>query len=278
MPIDPEIWTQTLNDLLVVFLTWLPRLAGALALLFIGWIVARLVQFLLTSMLRRLGLDRLAERSGASAILSDSGLDPSAAALLARLIYWLVLLVFVLAAAESLSLPGVADTFAGLLAYIPNVIAAALILLLGGLVSRVAGDTVGALARQAGVGAGPLVGQVVRYVLLIFVGILALDQLGVETGMLTAVAIALIASLALAMAVAFGFGSRDLARNIMAGFHAKDEFVVGQSVRVRGHEGRLVRIGSVKSILETDDGQISLPNLALAEEEVVVLGEPDSST
>jgi small-conductance mechanosensitive channel len=252
-------------------MAWLPALVSALVLLILGWVVARLVQTFLAGLLRRLGIDRLAERAGATHILAESGFDPSAANLMARLVYWLVLLVFILAAAESLGLRGVADTFGGLLAYLPNVLAAALILLLGGLVARVVGDAVGALATQTGVSAGPIVGQAVRYILLIFVVILALEQLGVETTLLTTVAMALIAATALALALAFGLGSREVARNIMAGFHATEELTLGQSLIVRGHTGRLVHIGPVKSVIETEAGRVSLPNSALVEEEVTTV-------
>ena len=268
MPLDPEFWRQVLNRIASDVMAWLPVLVGALLLLILGWVVARLIQAFLAGLLRRLGLDRLAERAGATHILAESGFDPSAANLIARLVYWLVLLVFVLAAAESLGLQGVADTFGGLLAYLPNVLAAALILLLGGLVARVVGDAVGAMAIRSGASAGPIVGQAVRYILLIFVIILALEQLGVQTTLLTTVAIALITATALALALAFGLGSREVARNIMAGFHATEEFALGQNLTVRDHTGRLVHIGPVKSVIETEAGRVSLPNSALVEEEV----------
>ncbi|UCC85746.1 MAG: mechanosensitive ion channel [Anaerolineales bacterium] len=276
MPVDPEFWTQVVNRIASDIMAWLPALASALVLLILGWVVARLIQAFLAGLLRRIGIDRLAERAGATHILAESGFDPSAANLIARLVYWLVLLVFVLAAAESLGLRGVADTFGGLLAYLPNVLAAALILLLGSLVARVVGDAVGALATQSGASAGPIVGQAVRYALLTFVVILALEQLGVETTLLTTVAIALIAATALALALAFGLGSREVARNIMAGFHASEEFTLGQSLTVRGHTGRLVHIGTVKSVIETEAGRVSLPNSALVEEEVTT-GSTDTA-
>ena len=75
----------------------------------------------------------------------------------------------------------------------------------------------------------------------------------------------------LALALAFGFGSRDLARNIMAGYHARESFEEGQQLSVRGHSGQLVSIGTVKSVIKTGKGLVSLPNSVLTEEEVTVL-------
>lgn len=271
MPFDPQFWMNLWEETLVSFVVWLPNLLGALALLLIGWLVARLVQFIIGGLLRRLQVDVLTERVGISRLLSNAGLDPSASHMLARLAYWLILFVFVLAAAETLGLIGIAEMLNRLVAYLPNVLAAALILLLGSLMAQVLGDAIGKMAVQAGVAAGAALGQAVRYTLLVFAIILALDQLGIHTGLLTIAASTLVIAMALALALAFGFGSRDLARNIMAGFHARESFKAGQQLSVRSHSGRLVNIGTVKSEIETGDGLVSLPNSVLMEEEVTVL-------
>lgn len=271
MPFDPEFWTQIWGDFVVGAMAWLPRLLGAIVWLLLGWGVARLAQYILASLLRRLGLDRISERVGATQVLTDAGLEPSASRLIARLVYWIILLVFVLGAAESLGLQGVVNTLEGLVAYLPSVLAAALIVLIGGLIARVVGDAVGALSRQAGVRAGAALGQGVRYVLLVFVIILALEQLGIQTTLLTTVATVLIAATALALALAFGLGSRELARNIMAGLHARESFREDQQVAVDGHAGRLVSIGPVKTVIDTDAGLVSLPNVTLTEEAVTVI-------
>jgi small-conductance mechanosensitive channel len=272
MPFDPEFWTETLGTIVSDIVAWLPSLLGALLWLLLGWIVARLLQFILSNLLRRLGLDRVAERAGATQVLTNAGLNPSASYLIARVVYWLILLVFILAAAESLGLQGVVETLRAVIAYVPNILAAALILLLGSLIARLLGDAVGALAVQSGLSSGVIVGQAVRYILLIFVGILTLGQLGIQTTLLTTVIIVLITAIALSLALAFGIGSRDLARNIMAGMHAKETFVIGQQLQVREQTGQLVSIGPVKATIETQNGLISFPNSVLIEEEVAIVG------
>jgi hypothetical protein len=271
MPFDPQFWTNLWEETLGMVVMWLPNLLGALVLLLVGWLVARLVQFVIGGLLRRLRLDALTERVGISRILSNAGLDTSVANLLARLAYWLILFVFVLAAAESVGLIGISEMLNRLVGYLPNVLAAALILLLGSLIAQVVGDAMRGMATQAGVAAGPALGQIVRYTLLVFTIILALGQLGIQTDLLTIAASALVIATTLALALAFGFGSRDLARNIMAGFHAKEAFKEGQQLNVRGHSGQLVSIGTVKAVIKIDEGMVSLPNSVLTEEEVTVL-------
>lgn len=271
MPFDPQFWTGLWEDTIGAVVMWLPNLLGSLALLLIGWLVARMAQFIIGGLLRRLRLDSLTERVGISRILSNAGMDPSVSSLLARLTYWLILFVFVLAAVESLGLIGFADTLNQLVGYLPNVLAAALILLLGSLIAQVVGDALREMTTRAGVAAGPALGQIVRYTLLIFAVILALAQLGIQTDLLIIAASSLLVATSLALALAFGIGSRDLARNIMAGFHAKESFEEGQRLDVRGHSGELLSIGAVKSLIKTSNGTLSLPNSVLMEEEVTVL-------
>lgn len=279
MPFDPQFWSDTFSEIVTNILSWLPSLAGALLWLVIGWIVARIVQFILANLLRRLGLDRVSEKAGINKFLTDANLDPSISRMIARLTYWLILLIFILAAAESLGLEGVASTLSALVAYLPNVLAATLILVIGGLIARLVGDGIGALAIQSGLSTGALLGQVIRYVLLIFIGILALGQLGIQTTLLSTVTVVLITAIALALALAFGIGSRDVARNIMAGMHVKDNYTIGQALKVRGISGKVVNVGTVKTLLETDGGLVSLPNTVLIDEEVTVLlgGETDAA-
>jgi small-conductance mechanosensitive channel len=253
----------------------LPALVGGLLWLILGWIIARVVQAVVAGLLRRIGFDRVAERAGIRRWLVDAGLETSTSYLVARLTYWLILLLFVLAAAESLGLAGVVDTLEALIAYLPNVLAAVLILLLGSLVARVVGDAVGALTSQAGVTGGAAAGRVVNVVLLIFVVLLALGQLGIETTLLTTVTTVLITATALALALAFGLGSRDLARNIMAGMHAREAFAPGQEIRLGDHQGQLVDIGAVKTVIATEGALLSLPNARLVEEAVTVLVEEE---
>jgi len=266
-----RIFNRIGNDIL----GWLPTVGGALLLLLLGWIVGRLIQAFLTGLLKRLGLDRLTGKLGISQTLDKAGFGPSVARIVGRFAYWLVLLFFILAAAESLGLEVVAQTFRGFLAFLPQVVVAAIILLFGNLFAKIIGDTIGALAVKSEIAAGDIVGTTIRYILLVFVVILALEQLHVQTAMLTNAALALIGALALALAIAFGSGTRTLAQNIMAGFYVKDEFKVGQKVKVHQHSGEIISMGTVKTTLKVKEQRISLPNSVLTEEEVSIVSDSD---
>ena len=271
MRFDSDTSRELLEQVAGRLTLWLPTLGGALLLVALGWLVARLSQAILGGLLSRLGIDRLARRAGLQKFLEALPNQTSASALLARLVYYVLLLVFVMAAVESLGLSGVSQTLGQLVSYLPNVIAAAVVFLFGGLASRALGDLVGAAAVQRGGPDRAVLGTITYYALLVVIAIISLQLLGVETDLLVILIVSFVAASGTTLALAFGLGNRDLARNLMAGLHAREEFQVGQQLQLRDTAGRLVRIGSAKATFETDQGQLSVPNHRLMDEEVLVL-------
>ena len=173
---NPEFWSSFWQKIQTSIATWLPGLMVAVALLIIGWLVALLSRWIVGGVLRRLGLDRLAERFGVIRTLNEMGLGNSLASLLGRFAYWLFLLIFILAAVESLGLGIVTEALSVLIGYLPNILAAALILLVGGLVARFVGDAVGAFALQSGISSGPFLGKTIQVAILVITVIITLDQ------------------------------------------------------------------------------------------------------
>ena len=250
---------------------------GALLLLIVGWLVARIGQALIVRLLRRLGLDRLADRTGIARGLSTIGSQNTLSYVLARITYWLILIFFILLALGALGLTDVVTSaLNSFFAFLPRLVVATAIFLVGAFVARVLGDAVTAMAVQSNIPSGRVLGQAVRYSLLLVVVILALDELGVQTTILTTIIIVTLAAVALGLALAFGLGNRQLAHGIMAGFHAREEFKAGQELTVGDQSGRLLRIGATKALLETSEGQISIPNVVLLNE-VVRLRPGDES-
>lgn len=271
MPSLTELWTQIVEQFQSVTASALPPLAAALLLLLVGWLLALLGRAIVSGLLRRVGLDRLAERLGIEQALSQLGIETSISRILGRIVYWFILLIFILAATNRLGLVGVTEALRVFIGYLPSVLAAALILFLGVVLGRFLGNAVGTFAEQAGVSGGRVLGQAIRFFVIALAVILAMEQLNLETRLLSTIAVIVIGAVALAMGLAFGLGSRGLAHSIMAGFHAREAFKPGQRLAIRDYTGQLVRINAAQVVLETEAGYVSLPNTALLEEEVLVL-------
>ena len=132
------------------------------------------------------------------------------------------------------------------------------------------------MTEQSNISSGRMLGQAVRYSILLVVVSLSLDELGVQTTILTTIIIVTVSAVALGLAIAFGLGNREVAHSIMAGFHAREEFNPDQTLTIGEHTGRLIRIGATKTLLQTIDGQVSLPNVALLNE--IVQLPPENKT
>lgn len=277
MPWDQAFWTEAMNEIQSHLSTWLPGLLAALLLLLVGWLVARISQALVARLLHRLGLDRLADRTGIDKGLSTIGSQNNLSYLLARVTYWLILIFFILLSLGALGLTDVVTSaLSSFFSFLPRLVVATAIFLIGAFIARVVGDAITAVSVQSNIPNGRALGQAVRYSLLLLVAILALDELGVQTTILTTIVIITVAAVALGLALAFGLGNRQLAHSIMAGFHAREEFKPGQTLTVGDHTGRLIRIGATKTLLDSGEDQISMPNVTLLNQ--VVRLRPEGET
>ncbi len=257
---------KVLNDIMA----WLPSFLGGVLFLIVGLIAAWLIGLALTNILQRVGMDKLAETSGAAGVMAEWGFRRPFSLMIGRFAYWITLILFVLAAAESMGLSIVAGVVNTALAYVPHIVGALLIALVGGLLAGVVGNAVGVLSAEPGLKGRSFIGRLVKYALYVLVFILAVQELGVNTLLMSSVVLAIVAAIGLALAIAFGLGSRKLARNILAGFHARETFTIGSRLKVRHHVGTLTRIGTYKFTLENGAETSSLPNHYLTEEEVTI--------
>jgi hypothetical protein len=202
-------WSQELQRTWAQVVHFLPNLFGAILILGIGYIVGRLLEKAVDALLESVHFDRALERGGVAQALSRSGtkLDPSS--VIAKLVFWAVMLVSIVMAANALELTAVATMFERLVAYIPNVIAAVVIVVLG----LVIGNFVKGLIQTTlgGVGGGSAVAKLASVAIVTLSVFMALDQLGVAQNIVTTAFTLLLGAVALAAGLAFGLGNRELA-------------------------------------------------------------------
>lgn len=274
MPWDPQNWidiiTAALTEMLNQIAAFLPNLIGALLVLLTGWLLAWLGQRIVRRALVRLGFNRLIERAGVTGALDSAGVATSASHLAGRAIYWLLLLTFLMVAVESLGLTGAATALRALVAYLPRVMGAAIVLVGGALLGQFLGKGTQALAAGSGVEFHAALGRAVQYIVLAMAAILAVDQLGLNTTLLNDVLGNLLTVAGAGLALAFALGSREAVRNLLAGFYAKELFEVGQTIEIDGYRGALEAIGPLKAVIAAakDGENVTVPNSALIDKNV----------
>ncbi len=200
---------------LALIIMFTPKLLGFLVILLVGWIVAATIARGVTYLLLRSGFERMASRSGLARLEQEMGIRMNPAKLLGRIVYWFVFLVFVLTAVNALGLPAISALLYRIVAYIPNVFVAVLVLLVGMLVAAfVVALLHGALA-QGRFGNPNIIANIARYAIIGFATLVALYQLQIAPALIETLFTVTIGAVALAFGLAFGLGGRDTAKRYL---------------------------------------------------------------
>jgi hypothetical protein len=201
-----------LNQGLAEIGAFFPRLAAALGILMVGFILAKMVERGTDLILHRIGFDGWMREGGVTEALERAGttLDPSS--VLAKLVFWTVMLLVIILGANALGLSAVSILFSELLAYIPNVIAAVIVLVLGILLGEFVKDLV--LASAGGLSGGPTLARAAKAAVILLAVFMALEQLDIAQDIVLVFFIAVVGAGALATGIAFGLGGRDVASEI----------------------------------------------------------------
>ncbi|MDE1167689.1 MAG: mechanosensitive ion channel [Pseudomonas sp.] len=271
MELDP--WTTSLVAAMTALWTkvasFIPNLFGALVVVLLGFVVAKLLDTLLSKLLAKLGLDRLMAGTGLTKLMSRGGMQVPISTVIGKIVYWFVLLIFLVSAAESLGLQRVSATLDVLALYLPKVFGAALVLLVGVLLAQLVNGVVRGAAEGVRLDYAAGLGRVAQWLVIIISISVAISQLEVKTDLLNHVIVIGLITVGLAVALAMGLGSREIAGQILAGIYVRELFQVGQQVRVGEVEGQIEEIGTVKTTLLTDEGElVSLSNRILLEQRV----------
>ncbi len=198
-------------------LLFMPNLLLAVVVLAAGLVISLIVRFVLHRLLAAMGLDRHAEKSGMLALLRKSGMKGELSRLSAGLVYWLLVIVSVIAALAALRLPQVDRLLSEFYLYLPNVFLAVIVAFIGYALSSFLAKAALVSAVNAGIRMAGLLSRAVRAVVLLLALTVALEQLGIGRGVIFMVFTILFAGLVLALSLAFGLGGKDIAKQYLEG-------------------------------------------------------------
>lgn len=256
--------TDILNDIVETVVRFLPNLLVAAVLVLVGYVAARLLK-VLAARLMRVGSSALATSLGRifrsrelESRLRRSADRPVAEAV-GRVVFWLVFLVFLGMATASLGLPFISAWLAEAALYLPRVLAAGVLLLLGVLAGNVVRNAVSSTAASAGVAYPEVLARVSQMAIVFITVVVASDQLGLELRFLIVVAAIILGAALSGAALAFGLGAQIAVRNIVSSHYLEKIYRVGHAVRIDDVEGRILEITSTSVIVGTPEGRVVVP-------------------
>lgn len=201
--------------------SFLPHLLWALLIVVVGWAIGRLLRRGIIQVLKMVRLDKAAEKAGIEAVLNKGGTRFTIVSLIADIIYWFVIFVTGLAALDMLGMSVADELFRKAVLYVPNVVVAVVVLVLGSFIAKILGSIFYTYLNNIGFESAKFLGAIAQYGVLIFAAFIALEHLAIGGEVLTSAFQIAFGAVCLAGALAFGFGGKELAARILDRFWSK---------------------------------------------------------
>lgn len=200
---------------MAMFFAAIPKVIAFAIILVIGWFVAGLIARLAARVLRAVHFNDLAERSGFGSFVRNIGVKNDCAGFLANVANWFMRLIVLVVAFDALGLPAVSDVLRQLLLWLPNLIVAVVVLVVGGLLANAAAGLVRGATASAGFGHPDVIANLARAAVWIFAIIVAVNQIGIARELVNTLFMGAVALAVIAFGLAFGLGGRDLAAGVL---------------------------------------------------------------
>ncbi len=207
------------RDAFSMVLSAIPRILAFVIIVAIGWFVSSLLAKAVLGLLRAIRFDELMQRSGLSEFMAKMGTGVDSAGIVAGIVKWIVRVVVLLVAFDTLGLPAVSDVMRQLLLWLPNLVVAIFVLFIGGIAARALGNIVRGATAEGGFSNPETLANVSRTAVWSFAVVVAINQLGIATNLINTLFTGFVGALAIALGLAFGLGGRDLASRTLENWY-----------------------------------------------------------
>lgn len=211
---DVNMLLDSIRESLHQIGVFLPRLLLAVLIVVAGWLVAKAVRFAVVKALRAINFNVVTEKAGIDQFFKEGGSELDTIRVLGSLAFWLVVLAAVMIASNSLDLAYVTDLIGRVVLFVPKVMFAVVIIVFGAYFARFVAGALTTYLRETHAGEAALIGRLALYAIMVFVIMIALDQMGLGDIIRQAFLI-IVAGIALGLALAFGLGGTKRAADVI---------------------------------------------------------------
>ena len=210
-----DIFMNSLNQFWLQMVSFVPKLLAVVVILFVGWLVAKLVRSAVKRILVLTHFDQFAQKSGLEAFMNSGNYNLTMSGIISQVMYWLVILLFVITGANALEMTQVATLLQQLAGYLPHIIVAILVVVFGTLLARFVNRLVFAWLYSIKFPHALTVSTSAEYGIQIFAVFVALEQLGIGMQLIYSLFVIVFGAFFLALAIAFGLGGKDWAAKVI---------------------------------------------------------------
>lgn len=236
---------------------YFPKLLGAALILISGIVLAYVTRTLIRHVTKR--LDQLLPTDRIRQGLHHFGITNSASELVGNIAFWIILLFCLTIATETLGLPVVTTWLSGIALYLPRILAALLICLVGLGGSLLLRDIILSAMGSAGISYGHILAKLSQTAIVLVSVLIAIEHVGIGISVITGILTIIIGAILFGMALAFGLGARTSISNILASHYLQKTYRVGHTIKIENTTGRIIQITPTAVIIENNEGQVHVP-------------------
>ena len=238
------------------FMGALPSVIGVIIIFLLGYLVARIVSYAITKLLKVAKFDTISEKINASEYLQKANITLSPSALVGKFIYWVLMLLVFITASETLGWDAVSTEISKLVSFIPRIFIAIVLFIIGTYIASFIRDVIAGATSSLGISTGKIISSFVFYLLFITVCLTALSQAGVDTSIITSNLLLILGAILLSASISYGFASRDVLSNVLAGFFSRAAYSKGMTIEVDGIKGEIVATTSIGVTVQEPNGDM----------------------
>jgi hypothetical protein len=201
----------------------IPKIINAFIILIVGWILAKIIQWIIFKLSHALGIDRLAQKSGVHRFLEKRGIKRGFSGMTASIFFWMIILLVLVKFFNLLGMDMVSDLLNQFIFYIPNILIACILIIIGFYLAELVSSIVVGTLEENSFENPELIGRIVFYCIGFFTIAVAMTQIGIGEGIITNIVSIFFGSIGLTFAIAFGFGGKDWAQMIISKYFSKSE-------------------------------------------------------
>ena len=254
-----EITYNSLNKMGISIMEAVPKVLGALFILLLGWLITKLVVYLLKKILKAVKIDKITDVINEKDLFGKTDLKFNVTKVIVGFVKWGLFLVFLIIAADIMNWDAVSQEIGNLLKYLPRLFSALALFMIGLYIANFIRKAIKGVFESFDLNGSKIISSLIFYIICIIITVTALNQAGIDTDIITNNLTIILGAFLLTLAIGFGFGSKEIIGDLLRAFYTRKNFEIGQKIRFKGIEGVIESVNNVTMTLKVENGKLVLP-------------------
>lgn len=261
---------ELLEDILRQLREFAPNLIFALAILIIGWMIAKLIASIIKRILKAIKIDDLADKLNDIDLVRQANMKILPSKVLSKIVYYVLMLITFIVATDKLGVDAVTNLLTDFIGYLPRLFTGVIFFIIGLLIADTIRGVVLTACQSLGIPSAKIIANVVFYFIFLSVTMSALDQAGIQTDFIKSNLMIIIAGVVGAFAFGYGLASKGMMSSLLASFYAKGKFIIGDTITVDGTKGQIVAMDNTSVSIQTETSKMVYPLSKLTEKGIEI--------